>query len=338
MRLSILIPMYNAKDYIGNCIESLLHQNISKDDYEIIIMDDGSSDNSVEIIEHYTKQYKNIKLHKEPNSGAFATRNKLLKLAKGDYIYNLDADDYIVHNCLGQLLQIAENNQLDIIGFDTIETSKLDKKSLVNTIEDDTDTFSSGKVFIEEHPHHRYEIWWYFIKKNFMLEHQMMFNNNQYNADVIFTLEALLKAPKIGFVKNSIHRYVQTEGSLMRSKDFKIISKRIEYLQMMIGNTSQLINSLKRDNNSERLINNIKHRRDVFTFFNLISMLRNPFGLKYIKSKIQDFKTVNAYPIKDFNKHRYNTLLYRVLRYIVNNETIFYTLISIKNIFYKPVK
>jgi len=87
MKLSILIPMYNAQDYIGNCIDSLLHQNLSEDDYEIIVMDDGSSDNSVGIIEAYIKQHKNIRLYKESNSGAYSTRNKLLKLAKGNYIF-----------------------------------------------------------------------------------------------------------------------------------------------------------------------------------------------------------------------------------------------------------
>ncbi len=338
MKLSILIPMYNAKNYIGNCIESLANQDISEDDYEIIIIDDGSKDESVELVNAYIKQHKNIKLHLEPNSGAYTTRNKLLKLAKGDYIYNLDADDYIVRNCLGTLLHIAETNQLDIIGFDTKETSDLDKLELPESIASKEAQFSTGKAFIENHLHLRHEIWWYFIRRDFMLKHEMTFNTNEYNADVLFTLEALLKTDKVGYLPLRIHRYVQTTDSLMRSKDFDITKKRIEYIQMMISNSSQLIANLKPAINSETVIKNMTYRRDVFTFFNIFSMFRNPFTLDYVKESIKTFKAIGAYPIKNFNNHRYSGMRYRIMLAFVNNETLLYVLILIKNIFSKPIK
>jgi len=338
MKLSILIPMYNAKNYIGNCIESLVNQDISEYDYEIIIIDDGSKDNSVDIVNGLVKQYKNISLHKEPNAGAYATRNKLLKLAKGDYIYNLDADDYIVRNCLGTLLNIAESKQLDIIGFDTVETSSLDKLDLPMSIESKGAKFSTGKEFINGHVHFRCEIWWYFIKRDFMLEHNMSFNKNEYNADVMFTLEALLKTNKVGYLPVSLHRYVQTQDSLMRSKNLDITLKRIEYIQMMIGNSSQLINKLKKDSNSDVLVKNISYRRDVFTFFNILNMFRNPFSLDYVKAIIKSFKATGAYPINNFNNYKYTSLRYRILLTVVNSETLVYTLISIKNLFSKPTK
>jgi glycosyltransferase involved in cell wall biosynthesis len=330
--------MYNAKNYIGNCIESLLHQNISEDDYEIIIIDDGSTDNSVEIVNEYAKCHKNIVLHKKPNSGAYTTRNKLLKLAKGDYIYNLDADDYIVHNSLMELLEIAEINQLDIIGFETTETSSLDKLGLSKAIKARETVIIKGKEFIENYPHLRHEIWWYFIKKDFMLKHNMTFNTNEYNADVMFTLEALLEADKVGYLPISIHRYVQTQDSLMRSKNFDITCKRIEYIQMMIDNSSKLISKVESESYSDTLITNMKHRRDVFTFFNIVNMLRNPFGKSYIKDKIDMFKAVNAYPIKNFTQHRYNTFLYRILTRILNSESMLYALLTVKNTIIRPVK
>lgn len=329
--------MYNAKNYIGNCLDCLLKQNMSKEDYEIIIIDDGSKDNSVELVESYAKLHKNIKLHKEPNSGAYTTRNKLLKLAKGDYIYNLDADDYVVHNCLDELLNIAEINQLDIIGFDTVETAALDKTKLEQPINEDNTVLTSGIKFIEDYPHLRHEIWWYFIKRDFMLKHNMDFNNNEYNADVVFTLEALLKSEKVGYLPISIHRYVQTQDSLMRSKNFDITRKRIEYIQMMITNSSHLINDVK-SKHSDTVFNNLQHRRDVFTFFNIVNMIRNPFGVAYIKSRIKAFKSVGAYPINNFNHFKYNTFRYRILASILNKEKVLYALISIKNMFSKTIQ
>lgn len=338
MRLSILIPMYNAKKFIGNCIESILSQSIAEEDYEIIIIDDGSKDNSVDLVKNYAKQHKNIILHQEQNSGNFSTRNKLLKLAKGDYIYNLDNDDYIAYNCLSDLLKIAESKQLDIIGFDTIETTSLDMFDLPESIDSKDIILSSGKEFIENNIHFRHELWCYFIKRNLVLKHDMSFSKNEYNADVVFILQALLKSKKVGYLPISIHRYVQTESSLMRSKNFDITYKRIEYMQMMINNKSKLINGLKKEPNSDILIENLCYRRDVFTFFNIINMLRNPFSLTQVKAKIKSFKAVGAYPIKNFNRHKYNSIKYSLLLALINSEALIYTFIIIKKLFLKPTK
>ena len=337
MRLSILIPMYNAEAYIGNCIESLLNQDMAEDEYEIIIMDDGSNDNSVAIASGFAKDHKQIKLYKEPNSGAYHTRNKLLKLAQGDYIYNLDADDYVVKHALKPLLDFAALAHLDIIGFKTEETASLSKVELKGSINEEHLQVCTGKAFLEKHPLMRHEPWWYFVRRDFLSENGFVFNNNQYNADVTFTLNAFLVAKKVGFMDVSIHRYVQSEDSIMRSTDFEIIRKRMEYMQMMVLDKSRLINEAKQ-HSSEDLIQNLTHRRDVFTFFNLIKLIKSPFKLGYVKNVVNTLKSVGAYPINDFNRYRYNTLQYRILRKIINSESILYVLVSVRSIFSKSLK
>ncbi len=337
MKLSILIPMYNASAYIGNCLDSLLMQNLPQDDYEIIVMDDGSNDNSVAIVKGYQKINKNILLHQEPNSGAYSTRNKLLKLATGTYVYNLDADDYIVHNCLCDLLQFSEDKSIDIIGFKTKETKVLNLKEIEEPINNKDFEISSGPSFIEKHRKLRHEIWWYFIRRDFLLNNHMAFSKNEYNADVVFTLKALLRANKIAYLPISIHRYVQTQNSLMRSKDFEIISNRLKYMQMMIINKSKLINEVNKSEKFDAivLIDNLTHRRDVFVFFNILNMIRNPFHHSHIKKKIEAYKQVEAYPIKNFIGKEYHSFLYRFLLYVVNKEELLFPIIKLKNLFFK---
>ncbi|MBC2844921.1 glycosyltransferase [Winogradskyella flava] len=336
MRLSILISMYNAKSHIGNCIESLLNQNLSKEDYEIIIMDDGSTDDSYSIVQNYQGKYGNIKLFTQENSGLYTTRNKLLKLAQGDYIYNLDSDDYIVHNCLNELLSIAEENDLEIIGFDTLETFSLDLTGLAKPISSYKTDLCSGVEFIENYPKLRHEVWWYFTKREFIQKHKLFFNKNEYNADVVFTLKTLLPAKSIGYIPVSIHRYVQTQDSLMRSENMEIVINRFEYMQMMILNKSKLIINLENnDQHSDILIDNLKHRRDVFTFFSIINYIRNHFSLAFIRTKIGQLKAVNAYPVSNFNKYSFNTLLHNVVLRVINSERILYGLIYLKNLFVK---
>lgn len=337
MKLSILIPMFNAQAYIGNCLESLVQQNLSKDDYEILVMDDGSSDNSADLVKTYTSKYKNIRLYKEKNAGAYASRNKLLKLAKGEYIYNLDADDYLAHFCLKNILRIAEDHNLDIVGFKTIETPSLDKHDWQIPNDGGGVEVISGEELIAREINMRNEIWWYIVKRKLIADLSIVFSRNQYNADVLFTLNVFLQAKKVVFLPFQLHRYVQTEDSLMRSTNFDIVVKRVNYIQMMVLNFSKLITSLKErsDFKNEIVIKNLEFRRDVFAFFNLINMVRDKFSKADVQEKIGELKMVNAYPIKHLLGERYHSLTYKSLVFIINREFLFYPAISIKSLFFK---
>ena len=118
MKLSFIVPIYNVEKYLDRCIDSLVNQDISKEIYEIICIDDASIDNSRYIIEQYKIQYSNIILisHKE-NKGLSATRNTGINLAKGKYIWFIDSDDFIEYNCLSFLLRKCEFNDIDILCF-----------------------------------------------------------------------------------------------------------------------------------------------------------------------------------------------------------------------------
>lgn len=101
--LSIVIPAYNAEKYIKNCIESITSQNI--DDYEIIVVDDGSTDNTIPIVEELTKSNKKIKLYKQNHKFAGAARNLGISKACGKYIHFVDADDWLEPNCYSIVLK-----------------------------------------------------------------------------------------------------------------------------------------------------------------------------------------------------------------------------------------
>ncbi len=100
MKLSILIPLYNKEKYIERCLKSLLDQDISPSEYEIIIVDDGSKDSSAQIVENYAEKNANIHLISQQNQGPSVARNRCLEAAKGNYLYFLDADDYLATNVL----------------------------------------------------------------------------------------------------------------------------------------------------------------------------------------------------------------------------------------------
>ena len=98
MKLSIIVPVYNVADYLPKCLDSLLVQDLSQNEYEIIVVNDGSTDNSGKIAEEYSKTYSNIILINQENQGLSGARNTGIQNAKGEYVQFVDSDDYLEPN------------------------------------------------------------------------------------------------------------------------------------------------------------------------------------------------------------------------------------------------
>ena len=113
MFLSFIVPVYNAQNYLNQCLDSLINQDIS--DFEIICVNDGSTDNSSIIFDKYSKEYNNIIIKNKTNSGVSASRNEGIRIAQGDYIWFIDADDFISPNILGKLKELATSCNPDRI-------------------------------------------------------------------------------------------------------------------------------------------------------------------------------------------------------------------------------
>ncbi len=113
--LSVLIPVYNAAGYLAQTLDSLLRQDIS--DYEILCVNDGSTDASPEILEAYQRRQENIRVIHQENSGVAAARNTALRQATGEYIWFVDADDLVAPNCLGKLKQLARESGCQRLSF-----------------------------------------------------------------------------------------------------------------------------------------------------------------------------------------------------------------------------
>lgn len=118
MKLSIIVPIYNVAPYVRKCVESLLTQDLK--DYEIILIDDGSTDECPAICDEYVQGGKSIQIRviHQQNSGLSVARNAGLKVAKGKYVLFVDSDDYLELNVLGQLIAQCEWEKLDVLRFD----------------------------------------------------------------------------------------------------------------------------------------------------------------------------------------------------------------------------
>lgn len=114
MKLSIIVPVYNVEKYLERCLNTLLNQTIN--DYEIILVDDGSTDNCAQICDNYKKQYSNIiKVIHKKNAGLGLARNSGLEIAIGEYVAFIDSDDYVDNNMFKDLYEYAKENACDVV-------------------------------------------------------------------------------------------------------------------------------------------------------------------------------------------------------------------------------
>ena len=107
-KLSIIIPMYNVENFIERCLLSLVNQDISEDEFEIICVNDGSPDKSASIVELFQKDYDNIVLINQENQGVSCARNKGIDFAHGKFILFIDPDDYVQKNTFARVVREAE--------------------------------------------------------------------------------------------------------------------------------------------------------------------------------------------------------------------------------------
>lgn len=127
INLSIIIPAYNAEKFLPKCLESCLHQDIPTDDYEIIVVDDGSTDNTSKIVDSYQNVNPNVRYIFQENAKQGAARNNGLRQACGEYIWFVDADDWIKENCLNRILTALKEKDLEgiTVGHATLHGQEL---------------------------------------------------------------------------------------------------------------------------------------------------------------------------------------------------------------------
>lgn len=203
--ISVLIPVYNAQKYIVPCIDSLSQQTFA--DFEIICLNDGSTDNSAEVLQQLAVREKRLKIITQKNSGVAVARNRLIQEAQGKYIAFVDADDKVLPSYLEKLYAAAEKEQADISKCFFQEIDENDKCSSANcsrrfyTRPDDTlsSRFSAG--------YHDSVVWGKLFCRTFLVENKLHFRPGHVAEDLPFVVQAFMSADRIVYVPEPLYLY-----------------------------------------------------------------------------------------------------------------------------------
>lgn len=208
--VSIIIPVYNSSKFILATLASL--ENQSYNNYEIILINDGSTDNSLNILENYKKKHHNVILYNQKNRGVSVARNKGIELSNGEFITFLDSDDMYSPNYLEKLLrrQKEENADLVYCGYNIIRN--LDKLTVVPCL------FKEGNIlnfYLQRNGYFHFS--GMLIRKNILLEKQIYFEvGRSISEDLLFTVQ-LLNNANCYCVKEHLFNYIQRPDSVMSS-------------------------------------------------------------------------------------------------------------------------
>lgn len=215
--VSIVIPVYNVEDYLKECIESILKQDYDINKLEIILIDDGSIDNSLNICKKYREQYKNIKLIEQPNSGVSKARNNGIKNSLGKYIMLLDSDDTLSKSAIKNLFNFFEQhyNEIDIVTY-PIKFNRHGKIS--KNIRYDAYDHGTGIYDVNEYIYLNQSTVNIMIKNEF--EKTNLYNENmKLSEDQNFDTEMIMKKEKIGYVNEAIYYYRKYDASVSASRN-----------------------------------------------------------------------------------------------------------------------
>ena len=248
MKLSIIVPVYNVAAYLRKCVDSLLVQDIS--DYEIILVDDGSTDGSSEIADAIQSEVKGERLevkgeengkvksiphrptirviHQE-NAGLSAARNSGIKVAEGKYILFVDSDDYLQPNTLGALLEQAERDNLDVLRFryqnvkDSGEVFEPNKDT--TNYNDYSSNPIDGIAFLNERMGNQCYAVQFLVKREIVK--QELFTAGIYFEDVEWTPRILLCAQRVASIDLVVYNYLSRDESITKTKNKDKVRKKL---------------------------------------------------------------------------------------------------------------
>jgi glycosyltransferase involved in cell wall biosynthesis len=257
MNLSIIIPVYGVEKYIRPCFESIFRQALKEDSYEIIIVNDGTKDRSMEMIADIIKNHSNITIINQENQGLSVARNNGIAMAKGEYILMPDSDDMLIDNSVPYLLEKALDSKADVVVADFIEmqSDDVDKNDLNAIKQKDGKIIekTGEELFLKDLSPYQSYVWRSLFRRQFILDNKLSFFPGILYQDIAFIHECYIKAKKCLRINWLLNIYRRREESatftftMKKSRDFCIAIGKTWELSHMDGLSPQMMKKLQDD-------------------------------------------------------------------------------------------
>ncbi|WP_294588184.1 glycosyltransferase [uncultured Bacteroides sp.] len=214
--LSFIVPVYNAEKYLAECIDSMLNQDFPLEQYEIILVNDGSTDNSLCIAKEYAGKYDNIHLFTHPNSGVSYTRNEGLRRAKGEYVWFVDSDDCVAENILPVLFEQTREFNLDMLIFNYVRFRGTHYWKYKAFYFKDSPLDTGIKLF--EDFYYEVAMWNRLVSRAFLLANNLQFVIARFSEDSELSVRCFYHAKRVKAIAVDAIYYRVVDGSLSHNE------------------------------------------------------------------------------------------------------------------------
>ena len=294
--VSLIIPCYNAEKYIGRCLDSVLNQ--TDRNIELIVVNDGSTDKTEDIINKYIKKYDNIIHIKQKNMGLSMARNNGVKKATGDYLLFIDSDDYVEKNLLENINKNISDldvlrYQLNIVYSDKVVPCEEEEFNV-------TDGISAFEKIV------RYKFIemasLYVINRKYYVDNNFEFEKGVYHEDYGLLPLVIATAKKVKSINYLGYNYVQRDGSIMSSNDTEKMKKKMDDMLFLFTKAIKYLDNIPNSQNVKSFYAN--------SIIDKYNSLNDELKKEYI-NKIKDLKVI-SYLSNDNFKRKIKKILYKI--------------------------
>ena len=255
MTLSIIVPVYQVEQYIRACIESIFRQGMNDEDFELILVNDGTMDSSFNEISDIIDCHQNVTIINQENQGLSVARNNGICIAKGDFILFVDSDDILIENSLTKLLDEAIGSSADMVigDFKKMSNEDIARKATIPVKPYKSISKTGSLFFTEDFDPHCCFVWRSLYRRAFLQENNLLFIPGIFFEDIPFTTLCLLKASICIKTNHLFYIYRQRPGSIVsdinkkKILDFNMILQHLWELRKMElteAESRQLMNTI----------------------------------------------------------------------------------------------
>ncbi|HBN57462.1 MAG TPA: glycosyl transferase family 2 [Lachnospiraceae bacterium] len=266
---SVIVPVYNVETCLERCVDSILAQEQTEGQIEILLIDDGSTDGSGVLCDRLAERFSVVKaVHKE-NGGLSSARNAGIEMAKGDYVLFVDSDDFIEkHTCRLLEQAIKKYSCPDALSFDGWEDNGRRRTPIRRLPIEVLKCTKDGKTYLLEHYKERnlnVEAWLYAYRRGFLFEQNLRFAEGILHEDVEFTPRALLVCKRIVELPDCLYHYVIRENSIStqknREKNIKDLFCTLEKQVLLAGQQESELKKWMKDAALDSYLNMVQEAR-----------------------------------------------------------------------------
>lgn len=289
-KFSIIIPIYNVEKFLTDCLDSLLCQDISEDEYEIICVNDGSQDNSAEIVRRYMEQHINIKLIEQDNSGVCKARNKGFEVATGFYVWFVDSDDIVASNCLGKIYNEMQKSQADIFEFDyriCEENYKFKPETVHFKINGKNKPGSSGSGCMSV------------CRRDYLIENKIVFNPElSYGEDYLWAFQTKYRKHVSIYTNSALYIYRQHRGSAMHTVDPIKTKKHMDDMMKLFSIYETEYQRCEAEGMREKILKNIRMRQQLCAESAMLCLMKLKLPKYEFEEQLDRIQEKEIYPYR----------------------------------------